>query len=173
MTDFASKYGFALAPDSDSDEGDNALVLLSKNKNQDKKPKENTTAASAPEQLNKEKNSQPTPSKVAGKMNTLLEGLLSESDSDSDTDQILAKFRAAKEKKQNASAIEAEKRVNLPEEDTKEPTEKIEEESTASPVEANKNQRNGDEIKSETAPELNEEKLEEREETADVNLDTQ
>ena len=99
MTDFASKYGFALAPDSDSDEGDNALALLSKNKNQQEKPKENTAAAAASEQLNKIKTSPPALPKVAGKMNALLEGLLSESDSDSDTDQILAKFRAAKEKK--------------------------------------------------------------------------
>ena len=105
-------------------------------------------------------------------MNALLEGLLSESDSDSDTDQILAKFRAAKEKKQQASAIETKKRVNLPEEESKEPTEKIEEESTAFPVEENKIQTNEDE-KLETAPELNEEKLVEKEETAEVNLDTQ
>ena len=152
MTDFASKYGFALAPDSDSDEGDNALALLSKNKKQEEKPKENTTAAAVPDLLNKEKTTSPAPSKVAGKMNALLEGLLSESDSDSDTDQILAKFRAAKEKKQQASAIETEKRVDLPEEESKEPTEKMEEESTALPVEANKIQTNEDEIKSETAP---------------------
>ena len=45
-------------------------------------------------------------------MNALLEGLLSESDSDSDTDQILAKFRAAKDKKQQASTPVVEKYDN-------------------------------------------------------------
>lgn len=81
MTDFAKKYGFALAPDSsDSDEGTTAAKLFSPKPNETKKP---VTAVNT--QLSSSKGAHAAASSST-KMGKLLQNLLSDSDSDSDTD---------------------------------------------------------------------------------------
>ena len=84
-SDFASKYGFALADSSDSNSdnggenvGTKAITAVTENK--------------AANKVQQEENN----SKVS-KFNTMLQGMLSESDSDSDdAGAMLAKYRAAK-----------------------------------------------------------------------------
>ena len=77
MTDFASKYGFALAESSDSDDDVAAKVTSKENKEEEKK--------------------QPEATAVRSKFSNILKGLISDSDDDSDdADDILAKYRAKK-----------------------------------------------------------------------------
>ena len=93
MTDFAKKYGFAMA---DSDSSDDEPALFSSRKQQSPPKIKSTSLTEKTKENMVTKAKEEIIEKPAGKFNNLLKGMLSSDSEEDEKDDFLAKYRAKK-----------------------------------------------------------------------------